>query len=228
MTTAAEVSIDTGIGANVATYTVTESTKTRHLQRIVLNDSSGNEVNSSPIGQTTSAASVSIVGALDWTASVGGDTAAGSSDSGNPVKIGGIVRVGLSGVTLRTTSDRADVALARDGAVFTHPHCGLEDIVSGTASATTTTTTICIAAQAAGIKTYLTSICVTNASTFPTKVTIFDGTTAKYVVPAPNNNGFPINFTVPLPGTAATAWLFASSDSTTSITCSMIGFKSKV
>ncbi|HVX57431.1 MAG TPA: hypothetical protein VHA37_06895 [Candidatus Saccharimonadales bacterium] len=44
MTTTSDVKVTPGTGANVATYDVTEDAETKKLQRLVINDSDGDEV----------------------------------------------------------------------------------------------------------------------------------------------------------------------------------------
>lgn len=152
-----------------------------------------------------------------------------AADAGNPEKLGAKATSSVSAQTLVATADRTNVVAGLDGVLLTRPHCNLEDIVSGNASNTDGTSTQCIAAQAAGIKTYLTTIIVVNthAST-DTQVDIKDGVTVKATVPVPHASGVVVNLPVPLPGTAATAWNFDQAHTVTTIICTMIGFKSKV
>lgn len=158
----------------------------------------------------------------------GGATAHDAADAGNPHKIGAKATTSLSGKTMVADNDRSDLFCGTDGVQITRPHTNLEDIVSGNANNTDGTSTQCIAAQAAGIKTYLTSIILTNTSSSNIYVEIKDGATAKLTIPLPANGGAIFNPPVPLPGTAATAWNFDPSAATTTVYCSMIGFKSKV
>ncbi len=163
---------------------------------------------------------LSVVGA--------GDVAHDSVDSGNPIKVGGKAIAGQSTATLVSAADRSHFFSGLDGVQLMRPHCGLEDIVSGQATNTDGSATQCIAAQAAGIKTYLTSIILANTSATAITVDIKDGSTVKVSLPLPAGSGCIFNPPVPLPGTAATAWNFDGSAAATTVTCSMIGFKSKV
>ncbi len=158
-----------------------------------------------------------------------GDVAHDAADSGNPVKLGAKATTSLSGLTLVADADRTNLFAGVDGVLITRPHCNLEAIVSGNATNTDGSSTACISAQAAGIKTYLTSVvlCNSHASTDCT-VDIKDGNTVKISLPVPHASGVVFNCPVPIPGTAATAWNFDPSAAVTTITCSMIGFKSKV
>jgi hypothetical protein len=180
----------------------------------------------SNIGVTIGA--VEIAASQTLTTLTGGATAHDSADAGNPHKIGAKAETALSGVTLVADGDRTDLYAGIDGVLITRPHCNLEDIVTGNASNTDGSSTQCIAAQAAGIKTYLTSVILTNTSSSNIYCEIKDGTTAKVTIPVPANGGAVFNPPVPLPGTAATAWNFDPSSAATTVYCSMIGFKSKV
>ncbi len=157
-----------------------------------------------------------------------GDIANDAADSGNPVKIGSKAIAGQSTVTLVAAADRVENYAGLDGVKLVRPHCGLEDIVTGNATNTDGTSTQCIAAQAAGIKTYLTSIVLCNTSATAITVDIKDGSTVKVSLPLPAGSGCIFNPPVPIPGTAATAWNFDGSAAATTVTCSMVGFKSKV
>lgn len=157
-----------------------------------------------------------------------GDVAHDGADSGYPVKNGAKATTALSGVTLVANADRTDLYAGVDGVLIVRPHCDLEDIVSGNASNTDGASTQCIAAQASGIKTYLTRVTLTNTSSSNIYVELKDGTTVKHTVPLPANGGATIAFDPPLPGSAATAWNFDPSAAATTVICSMVGFKSKV
>lgn len=159
---------------------------------------------------------------------VGGGVAHDAADAGNPIKNGFKATTALSGLTLVASGDRTDGFSGVDGVQIVRPHCNLEGIVTGNASNTDGTSTQCIAAQAAGIKTYLTSIILTNTSNSWAYVEIKDGTTVMLTIPVPAQGGAIFNPPVPIPGTAATAWNFDPSAATTTIFCSMVGFKSKV
>ncbi len=152
-----------------------------------------------------------------------------AADSGDPLKIGAKATSSLSALTpVSATADRTNLFAGMDGVLINRPHTNLEDIVTGNATVTTDTSTQCIAAQAAGIKTYLTSIGLCNTSATAITVDIKDGSTTKVSLPLPAGSGCVFNPPVPIPGTAATAWNFDPSAAATTITCSMVGFKSKV
>lgn len=160
--------------------------------------------------------------------STAGDVAHDGVDSGNPVKVGFKATTSLSGLTLVSDGDRTNGFAGVDGVQITRPHCNLEAIVTGNATNTDGTSTQCIAAQSAGIKTYLTSVILCNTSATAITVDIKDGSTTKVTLPLPAGSGCVFNPPVPIPGTAATAWNFDGSAAATTVTCSMVGFKSKV
>lgn len=189
-----------GSGKNIATNSISEDAVTKQIQRNVLNDSSGNEL------------------------SVAHDAA----DAGGSIKAGAKATTSMSGRTAVADADRTDLVGDTQGALITRPYCSLEDIVSGNASNTDGTSTSLIAAQAAGVKTYITSITITNTSASNIYVELKDNTTVKYTFPVPANGGVTHNFIVPLGGTAATAWNFDPSAAATTIYCSAVGFKSKI
>ncbi len=195
-----------GVGGNVGSGTI----DAHGSEQVVIYDSSGV--------------------ALDYTGStpVAGDVAHDAADSGNPVKNGFKATTSLSAQTMVSTADRTDGFAGVDGVQITRPHCNLEDIVTGNATNTDGAATQCIAAQASGIKTYLTSIILCNTSATAITVDIKDGSTVKVSLPLPAGSGCVFNPPVPIPGTAATAWNFDGSAAATTVTCSMIGFKSKV
>jgi hypothetical protein len=134
-----------------------------------------------------------------------------------PFSFGQVLADGLGGAVTVT-----------DGALFVRPHSNLDDIVTGNATDTTGNATACIAAQAAGIKTCLTSVILCNTSATAITVDIKDGATVKISLPLPAGSGCIFNPPVPIPGSAATAWNFDGSAAATTVTCSMVGFKSTV
>lgn len=197
------------------TLTVKDATGTNRTMRAW--DESGTAVGPYSFGQV-------LADGLGGLLALAHDTA----DTGGPIKTGSKAVAGQSTVTLVAAADRTDTYAGLDGVKLVRPHCGLEDIVSGNATNTDGSSTQCIAAQAAGIKTYLTSIVLCNTSAVAITVDIKDGASTKVSLPLPAGSGCVFNPPVPIPGTAATAWNFDGSAAATTVTCSMIGFKSKV
>lgn len=97
------------------------------------------------------------------------------------------------------------------GKLVTSPYTIPENMVQGTTAAITTTgSTQVLAAAAAGVRNYITTIIIENTSaTVSTEVTILDGATVlcRGLVGATtlSNNTLAFTFPVPLKGTAATA-----------------------
>lgn len=151
-------------------------------------------------------------------------------DSGNPHKIGAKAVTSLSGVTLVASADRTDLYAGLDGVQITRPHTNLEDIVSGVAAVTDGSSTSVIAAQGSGIKTYITSVIIANSSSSNVTVDLRDGTagSVKATFPAPANGGAVFTLDVPLPFSANTAVAADPSAAASTITTTLVGFKSKV
>jgi hypothetical protein len=191
------------------------------VQRVTIaNDSTGILAGVTTVTTVTTCSTVTTL--------TGSGVAHDGVDSGNPHKIGAKASTSLSGLTLVANADRTDLFAGVDGVQITRPHCNLEDIVTGNASNTDGTSTSVIASSGAGIKTYLTSVILTNTSSSNIYVEIKDGATTKLTIPVPANSGAIFNPPVPIPGTAATAWNFDPSAATTTVYCSAVGFKSKV
>lgn len=105
----------------------------------------------------------------------------------------------------------------------------LSSAVSGvTAAITGTTDTSVIAAQGSGVRTYITSIVITNShATTDTLVEIKDGTTVVFRAFAKAaGGGVAIAFPTPLRGTANTAWNAANVTNSSNTYVSLAGFTS--
>jgi len=220
----ADINVTPGTGKTVATETISS----REFQLVKLVDGTAASTTTTGVAANPLQVSLANTAANATPVVIGGAVAHDGADSGNPLKIGAKAETALSGVTLVADGDRTDLYAGVDGVIITRPHCNLEDIVSGNASNTDGTSTQCIAAQASGIKTYLTSIVVTNMSATNIYVEVKDGTTVKLTIPVPATGGAVVNLPVPVGGTAATAWNFDPSAAATTVYCSMVGFKSKV
>lgn len=158
----------------------------------------------------------------------GGGIAHDSADSGNPIKVGAKAIAALSGTTLVTAADRADNQADLDGVLLVRTDRALGDVVSGNASNTDGSSTQVLAAGAAGVKHYITDVTISNTSSSNIYVELKDNTTVKWTFPVPANGGVTHSFATPLAGTAATAWNFDPSAATTTVYCSVSGFKSKI
>jgi hypothetical protein len=165
------------------------------------------------------------------TSSSGAVVAHDANTAENPVKVGFQAIAGLSGATLVAAADKTYGYAGLDGAQITRPHCGLEDIVSGVAAITDGSSTSVIASAGAGVKNYITTVIIANTSASAVTVDIRDGAagTVKATFPVPaNTSGVVCNLPVPLPFSAATAVCADPSAAASTITVTLIGFKSKV
>lgn len=171
---------------------------------------------------------VTNAGTFAVQAASAGDVAHDAADSGNPVKIGAKATTGLSGATMVADADRVNAVADVDGAIIHRPYCPLPDAVVGNASNTDGTSTEVIAAQASGVRTYITTAILTNMSATGIYAELKDGTTVMARIPVPASGGAVVQFPVPLRGTAATAWNVDGSAAVTTLYCTLVGFKSKV
>jgi hypothetical protein len=175
---------------------------------------------------TATDSSINIVSTL-----TGSGVAHDGADSGNPHKIGAKAKSSLSAITLVSADDRTDLFADLDGIQVTRPHCHLGDIVSGVAAITDGSSTSVIASQGAGVKTYITSVVIANTSATAVTVDIRDGAagSVKLTLPVPADTaGVVFSLPVPLPFSAATAVCADPSAAASTVTVSLIGFRSKV
>lgn len=185
-------------------------------------DNQGNPASIIAVGSQASPPSTYLA------AVIAGDIAHDASDSGNPAKIGAKAKSALSGLTLVSADDRANAHADLDGAIITRTGYCLGDLVKGVASNTDGTATQVIAAAGSGIKLYLKKATFANTSSSTITVDIVSGSTVIWTVPVPPG-GCVENFVDPLPPNAANEALkFDPSAATSTITCSMLAFKSKV
>jgi hypothetical protein len=155
-----------------------------------------------------------------------------AADSGEPLKVGAKAIAGLSGATLVAAADRTDLYAGLDGALIIRPHCGLEDLLTPVPVAITDGSSTSIMASAgAGVKNYVTTCIIANTSATAVTVDLRDGAAgavkATFPVPA-NTSGVVCNFPVPLGFSAATAVCADPSAAASTITVTLLGFKSKV
>jgi hypothetical protein len=153
-------------------------------------------------------------------------------DSGAPYKQGAKAIAGLSTATLVAAADRTDLYAGLDGALIIRPHCGLEDLLTPVPVAITDgSSTSVMASAGAGVKNYVTTCIIANTSATAVTVDLRDGAAgavkATFPVPA-NTSGVVCNFPVPLGFSAATAVCADPSAAASTITVTLLGFKSKV
>lgn len=173
-------------------------------------------------------ASAQTLGTL--TTLTGSGVAHDGVDSGNPHKVGAKATTALSGVTLVASGDRTDLYAGVDGVVITRPHCNLEDIVTGQAAITDGSSTSVISAAGSGVKIYITEVIIANSSSTNVTVDLRDGTagSVKGTFSAPANGGSHKTLSTPLPFSANTAIAADPSAAASTVTITLIGFKSKV
>jgi len=148
---------------------------------------------------------VSTVTAL--TTLTGGGVAHDGADAGNPIKTG--ARATTADITAVAAADRTDTLSDTIGYGLVRPYALHENLTQGaTAAITGTASTEVIAAGAAGVRNYITSLTVINShATVSTVVEIRDGAATVihrgYALAA--GGGYVVTFPTPLRGTAATA-----------------------
>lgn len=152
------------------------------------------------------------------TATSVGNVASGSSDSGNPVKIGGIVATGAEAVV--TNAQRINTRHDKAGRLVVQPYQHRERVGSQVTTITSTTETTIVTAQGASTFTDLTHLSLFNSSATTVVATLRQQATGtirgNYVVPA--GGGVVINFPAPLVSTASNQdWTITLSGSASSI-----------
>lgn len=161
----------------------------------------------------------------------GGGIAHDSADSGNPVKIGVKATASVLGQTPVTAADRTDLYAGTDGVLIVRPNCSLEDIISEVKTNTDGASTAMTGAFAATAsqRIYLTDLIISNSSASNITVDIRDGSAGSVLAtfPVPTVGGVVHRFSTPLRFTANTAAAFDGSAAASTLSVTMIGFKSK-
>lgn len=173
---------------------------------------------------------VTNAGVFATQAVAAGDVAHDAADSGNPVKIGG--KAVNADPTAVTANDRVNALFDLLGKQVVSPYSIPESMVSGaiTSAMTGTTSTSLVAAPAAGLRNYLTTIIVSNAhATVGTDIVIQDGSggTTLLTIPAAAVYGGAV-ITLPTPlrqPTTATAIFCANVTTGASTKVSAVGYK---
>ena len=191
------------------------------VQRVTMaNDSTG------ILAGVTTVTTVTTLGTL-----TGGGVAHDSADSGNPVKVGAIATTSLLGRTPVANADRSDLVVGSDGALLVRQGTSLEDIISEQKTNTDGAATAMTGAFAATAsqRIYLTDIIIANSSATNITVDIRDGSAGSVLAtfPVPATGGVVHRFCTPLRFTANTAAAFDGSAAATTLSVTMLGFKSK-
>lgn len=206
------------------TGTFWPATATTDVGTVRIKDSNGNDLIR---GQQVMASSLPVVIASNQGAlAVQGNTSIGSALGGNPVNLGAQAKAAERTVVGADTM----VQLVADlvGKLIVLPYANPENLVVGVTSAiVNTTSTAVIAAQAAGVRTYVTSLTITNShATVGTVVNLLDGTTVIWSgYAAAGGGGMTVQFPSPLRGTAATALNAQCVTTGASVIASVSGYK---
>lgn len=158
-----------------------------------------------------------------------GNVAHDAVDSGAPIKTGGRART--TEIAAVATDDRVDAIFDKVGKQVTLPYALSENFVSGviTVAMTGTTSTSLVAAPAAGLRNYITTIVVSNAhATVGTDMIVQDGSggaTLMTIPAAAVYGGAVITLPVPLrQPTTATAIFIANVTTGASTKASAVGY----
>jgi hypothetical protein len=229
------VAITAGSGTTIHT----DETASGHIQIVKLADGTadstaripGDATNGLDVDVTRVSGNVTVVQstASSLKAEVVGAVAHDSPVSTPPpINNAGVATTSLVANTAVANDDISYLRTTTDGRVLVHPYGSPENIVSGAITNTDGASTAVIAAGAAGVRTYLTTISIQNSSAAGVAVQIKDGTTVMAELWAPGGGGVVLNLPVPLRGSAATAWNVDAGAATTTIYATFVGYQSKV
>lgn len=193
-----------------------------------INGSSQLDVNIAASGATLTVASHAVTNAGTFAVQAAGDVAHDTGDSGAPVKVGAKATSAITGITAVANNDRTQLYAGLDGVLITRENANLESLSRGTAAITDGSSTSVIAAAGAGIKTYITDVIISNSSATYVTVDIRDGTAGSVMAtfPAPATSGCVHKLGSPIAGTANTAVAADPSAAASTVTITLLGFKS--
>ena len=136
-----------------------------------------------------------------WSMTALGNVAAGSADSGAPVKVGGLAKTAQP--TAVSDGQRANILTDKLGRVVVAPS-HVRDLVTNTSTAITGVTETTVLTQVAATFLDITTLVITNSSNQPTVVSVRDATagTVRAVFNLAANGGVALNLTVPWKQTA--------------------------
>ncbi len=128
--------------------------------------------------------------------------------------------------TATTTTYNTQGIVDLVGKQIVMPYALNQLFVKGSSSATGTSSTSLIAAGAAGIKNYITSISIANTGTSTSLITLQDGSGGATLLTtiAPAGGGSNITLPVPIATSAATALYFAAGTASTTIYLTAVGY----
>jgi len=216
----------TGTTTGVQAFTVF-STIPFSDPRLTVSQATAASLNATVAGSLTTVSTVATVTTL--TTVTGSSIAHDGADSGNPHKMG--ARATNVEITAVANNDRTDLVATLTGKQIVQPYSNPENFVSGaiTTAMTGTTTTSLVAAPAAGLRNYITTIIVSNThATVGTDVIIQDGsggTTLLTIPAAAVYGGAAITLPTPLrQPTTATALFCANVTTGASTKVSAVGY----
>lgn len=177
-------------GTNVSTGTGASGAG---IPRVTISNDSSLAANQS-VNLAQVAGGTAITSGVTGSQAVGGDTASGSSDAGNPAKIGGVGRT--TNPTAVTDGQRVNAIFDKLGKqVVVNAVRDLKGVQQTTITSSTAETTIITAVASTFLDLY--GLIITNTSATVTAVTIKDstaGTTrAIFEIPATDTRGFMLN-----------------------------------
>ena len=157
------------------------------------------KIMSAQLGTWSMTASQATASSLN--AQVVGNVAAGSADSGNPLKVGGVAKTAQP--TAVTDGQRSNILTDKLGRVIVAPG-HIRDLVTNTTTAITGTAETTVVAAVAATFNDLSTLVITNAANQSTVVTVRDATagTARAVFNLAANGGVVLNLPVPWKQTA--------------------------
>jgi hypothetical protein len=179
---------------------------------------------------TQIAGTAAVTGGVAGLIGVGGNVASATSDSGNPVKVGGVIGTTLP--TAGTDGQRMNAMVDKFGrAVVVHnADRALKSVCSAVTLTSTTETTLC-AAGGAGIFLDLEHLSCTNTSATLVRVDVRDataGTVRKSMALAASGGGFEMSLATTWPQTSANAnWTVQLSAAVTDVRCQAVAVKNK-
>lgn len=172
-----------------------------------------------------------INGTAPVTSGVSGIMPVGGGSATNTAVASYPVNIGAQGITAEpsavTALYKTQLITDKVGKLIVLPYSIPENFVSGTTGVLTdTTTSTIIAAQSAGVRTYINEIFVTNGSaTVGTVVTITFGSGKTWPGYAAAGGGFVCSLPTPLVGDAATAVTAACTTTGASVSIAIAGYK---
>lgn len=228
MATNSSISVTEGSGKNIATHSISEST-TKEIQRIELNNSSGTEIGttSNPVSINDAGGSLTVDNGGTFAVQAAGDVAAAATDSGNPVKIGGVGKT--ANPTAVTDGQRANALFDKLGKqVVVGSIRDLKANQITTITSSTSETTVLTAVASTFLDVYGV-ICV-NSSATATNVSFKDSTSGttrfNIYIPAGETRGFMLPESAAVTqATVNNNWTATSSASISSLIITMLAVK---